>query len=247
MSKRVKILVGAVVVLALAVGGGLYYFFHNDNPEKVSLENAAKSVATTTTVAGATTTAGSGTAPGIDGTWTVDDKSGSFDFSSATGTFAGFRIKENLSSVGSAEAVGRTGGVTGTMKISGSTVSEAAFTVQMSTITTDRAMRDGRVQSALETDKFPQATFKLSQPLDLGSDAASGASVSATAVGDLTVHGVTKSVKFPLQAKLVSGTVVVVGSVDVKLSDYGVQKPSSPLVLSIADDATIELQVLLTK
>jgi polyisoprenoid-binding protein YceI len=246
MSTRVKVVIGVVVVVGLAVGGGLYYFLRDDSPQKVSLENAAKSVRTTTTVAGATTTPGTPSA-GIAGTWTVDNATGTFDFTSATGTFAGFRITEKLSSVGTKEAVGRTGKVTGTATIDGTTLTAATFTVDMSSITTDQSMRDSRVQSALQTDKFPDATFQLTGPVDLGADAANGKEVKVDAPGDLTIHGVTQPVKFPLQAKLVSGTVVVVGSLGVKLADYGVEKPSSPLVLSIEDRATIELQVLLTK
>ena len=32
----------------------------------------------------------------IEGTWTVDTETGAFDFESATGTFAGFRVQEAL-------------------------------------------------------------------------------------------------------------------------------------------------------
>jgi hypothetical protein len=50
-----------------------------------------------------------------------------------------------------------------------------------------------------------------------------------------------------LQAKLVNGTVVAVGSIDVTFSDFGVEVPSSQMVLSVEDHGTLELQFLLTK
>jgi polyisoprenoid-binding protein YceI len=133
------------------------------------------------------------------------------------------------------------------MTIAGNQVTAAEFTVDMTKITTNAANRDRRVQSALETDRFPEATFTLTSPIDLGPDAATGAEVKATAKGDLTIHGVTKAVEFPLEAKLVDGTVVVVGSLDVEFSDFDVEVPSAPIVLSVEDHGVLELQLLLTR
>jgi hypothetical protein len=49
-----------------------------------------------------------------------------------------------------------------------------------------------------------------------------------------------------MEAQLVDGTVVLVGSIDQALADYDIEKPSSPVVLGISDDFTLELQFLLT-
>lgn len=239
------ILAGGVIVVA-ALGAGLWWFFGRGAPDRVDLDTAARGV-TTTTVAGSATTGGTASAGGIAGTWTVDTSTGHFDFDSATGTFAGFRIKENLAGIGNTEAVGRTGDVSGSLTIEGSTVTAADFTVDLSTITTNESMRDRRVQEALDTSEHPNATFRLTEPIQLGADAASGATVKATADGELTIHGVTRQVAVPLQARLVDGTVVVVGSVDISFADYGVQVPSSMKVVSVEDHGTVELQLLLKR
>ncbi len=241
--------VGVAVVALLLVGGGIFWFLRDDAPDEVNLDTAAQGVTTTTADESTTTTAGGGTATpdGIDGTWSVDTSTGAFDYESATGTFVGFRISEELASIGSTEAVGRTNAVTGSMTISETTVTDASFTVDMTQITTNESRRDNRVQSALNTQQNPNATFTLTEPIELGADAASGAEVTATAKGDLTINGVTKAVEFPLQAKLVDGTVVVVGSLDVTFSDFGVEVPSAPVVLSVDDHGTLELQLLLTR
>ncbi len=241
--------VGVAVVALLLVGGGIFWFLRDDAPDEVNLDTAAQGVTTTTADESTTTTAGGGTATpdGIDGTWSVDTSTGAFDYESATGTFVGFRISEELASIGSTEAVGRTNAVSGSMTISGTTVTDASFTVDMTQITTNESRRDNRVQSALHTQQNPNATFTLTEPIELGADAASGAEVTATAKGDLTINGVTKAVEFPLQAKLVDGTVVVVGSLDVTFSDFGVEVPSAPVVLSVDDHGTLELQLLLTR
>ncbi len=63
------------------------------------------------------------------------------------------------------------------------------------------------------------------------------------ATGDLTIHGVTTPVTLPLEAQLVGDTIVVVGSMDMELSTYGVEAPTAPIVVSVSDDAQIELQL----
>lgn len=245
MSSRAKVLIVVGVVLVALVGGGLWWFFKDDAPDEVSLESAVDQV--TTTTGDGDTTATTATDSGIDGTWTIDTESGDFDFESATGTFAGFRIDEELASIGSTTAVGRTGDVSGSFTIEGDQVTEGSFEVDMTTITTNESRRDDRVQDALETGEFPTATFVLTEPIDLPDGAADGESISVTATGDLTVHGVTRSVEFPMEAQLVDGTVVLVGSIDQTLADYEVEEPSSPVVLGISDDFTLELQFLLTQ
>ena len=244
MSTRAKVLIAGVVVVAIVIGGGLWWFLRDDAPEEVSLDAAVDQV-TDTTASGPTDTTAA--ASGIDGTWAVDTETGEFDFETASGTFAGFRVQEELSSVGSATAVGRTGDVSGSFTIEGTTVTEADFEVDLSTITTNESRRDSRVQDALETDQFPTATFTLTEPLDLGDGAADGEAVSVTATGDLTIHGVTESVESPLEAQLVDGTVVLVGSIDQTLTGYDIEAPSSPVVLSISDEFTVELQFLLVR
>ena len=75
----------------------------------------------------------------------------------------------------------------------------------------------------------------------------SGATTTVEATGDLTIHGVTTSVTLPLEAQLVDGTIVVVGSLDVALSTYGVEAPTAPIVVSVSDQATIEFQLFFTQ
>ncbi len=243
MSKAWKISLAVVAVLVVVGGVGLWWFLRDDSPAKVNLDTAAESVTTTT---GGTGTTASGPVS-IDGTWTVDTSTGTFDYESATGTFAGFRIQEELSSIGSTTAVGRTGDVSGTATISGDSLTAATFEVDTTTFKTNATQRDSRVQSALETGQFPTATFTLTQPVALGADAASGADVAVTAVGTFTLHGVTKPVEVPIQARLVGDTIVLVGSFDITFSDYGVSVPKAPIVLSVADTGTVEMQLLLTK
>jgi polyisoprenoid-binding protein YceI len=270
MKTPLKIALIALVVVVAAAGVGLWWFFKDDAPAPVSLGSAVESVtdstaasttsdaasdstgtsASTSTADSAATTGATAAETadgGVAGTWLVDTETGEFDYESATGTFAGFRIEEELASIGSTTAVGRTGDVAGSMVIDGRTVTEATFDIDLSTITTNESRRDDNVQRALETGQFPTATFTLVEPIDLGDAVDSGEAVSVTAIGDLTIHGVTQRVGFPLEAQLVQGTVVVVGSLDVTFADYGVEVPDAQIVLSVEDHGILELQLLLTK
>ncbi len=258
----------AVVVLVAAGVGGIWWYLRDDSPSAPELESAVGQI-TTTTAAAATpastspaasdtttdptipaadgTVAAPATADAADavvsGTWAVDTSIGEFSFEDSTGTFVGFRIDEELSGIGSTTAVGRTPTVTGTISFDGTTLATADIEADMTAIVTNESRRDDRVQDALETDEFPTATFTLTQPIDLGDAVNTGAPIAVDAAGDLTIHGVTTPVSLPLQAQLVGDTIVVVGSLGIDLSTYGVEAPSAPIVVSVSDQATIELQL----
>ncbi|MCO5318690.1 MAG: YceI family protein [Microthrixaceae bacterium] len=254
MTNRSKgsIAAGIALAVVLVAAGVWFLFFRSDAPPKVDLESATEQVTSTTTGDGdgdgdgATTTSEAPTPADIEGTWVVDDESGEFDFESATGSFAGYRVQEELASIGSTEAVGRTGEVTGEMAIAGTTMESVQVTVDLSAIESDKPRRDNRVQDALETEEFPTADFELTEPVELGPDAAASEEISVEATGELTIHGVTREVTVELAAQLVDGTAVVVGSIPIELSDFGVEAPSAPMVLSVSEEATIEFQLLFT-
>jgi polyisoprenoid-binding protein YceI len=182
----------------------------------------------------------------MDGTWNVNTTLGSFsDFS---GSFVGYRVQEQLASLGANTAVGRTPDVTGSLTLRGTTVNAAEFTADLTTLKSDDNRRDGQLsRQGIQTSQFPNATFKLTQPIDLGAIPADGTSITATATGNFTLHGVTKSVQIPLQAKRSNDVIVVTGSLPILFADYGIAKPNSFVVLSIDDHGTMEFQLLFTK
>ena len=55
------------------------------------------------------------------------------------------------------------------------------FKVDLTTITTNNSMRNGRVQQALETNQFPSGTFKLTQPITLPANVAGALLINAPA------------------------------------------------------------------
>lgn len=249
MSSKLKLLLVGVVVVAVAVGAGLWWFLKDDAPEEANLDDSVAAVQEEADAAGdSDDDDGAAAVDGVEGTWTVDTESGDFSFEdSASATYVGFRIQEVLSSIGEATAVGRTPEVTGEITIEGTTLTAATFTADMTAITTNESRRDDRVQSALETSQFPEASFALTEPVDLGAAAADGGPVSVTAVGELTVHGITQAVEISLDARLVEGTIVVVGRTEIVFADYDVAVPSAPVVVSAEDHGILEVNLRLTR
>jgi len=190
-----------------------------------------------------------------DGVWMVDTSFGTFSqdcLTEACGTtFAGFRIDEELAGFGAKTVVGRTPDVSGSMEIVGSQVIGAEFIVDMTTLITDSGPRTSALRASnggLETDTFPEARFELNQPIELGSVPAEGAAIDVLAVGNLTVHGVTNEVTIPLTAEVQAGVITVFGNLEgMLLADYDIPKPTAAAVVSVEDNAIMELQLFLTR
>ena len=181
----------------------------------------------------------------LDGVWIVDTTLGSFeDYSSS---WAGYRVGEELSGIGTTDAVGRTPAVSGTLEIAGATVIAAAVDVDLTTIVSDRPQRDGLVRSALDTRQFPAARFELAEVVSFDSLPAEGEAVTATVAGTFTVHGISRPVAVALEATWIEGVVIVGGAFEIRLEDYGVTPPRAPIVLSVEDVATVELLLNFTR
>jgi polyisoprenoid-binding protein YceI len=250
--------IAAVVVVAAA--GGLYLFFSGDAPPEVDLEATAEAVAQastttappgdspSTTAAPQESTTTVAAAAGIDGQWTVDTSVGEFTVTEATtATFVGFRVDEELSSIGATTAVGRTPGVSGTMSIEGTVVTSVEVVADMTAIVSDRSRRDGAIQRALNTATNPEASFALTDPIDLGEAALDGELVATTALGRLTVNGITNDISIDIEAQLVGDSILITGTTQVVFADYDVTAPTAPAVLSVEDNGIIELQLWMAR
>jgi polyisoprenoid-binding protein YceI len=227
MKKKTGIVLGvaAVVVVGLgvtaAVAGPAFY-----RDVIVGEPAAAPTVAVTP---GATTIDTSD----LSGAWTVGD-----------GSTAGYRVDEVLNGT-DVTVVGTTDQVTGSVTVEGESVTAATIDVDVASIATDSENRDGYFRDdAMEASTYPTATFVLTQPIDAGVPA-DGDVETVEATGDLTMHGVTKSVTVSLQAALSGDGVQVSGSVPVTFSDYGVEAPSFGFV-QVEDSGTVEFLVSAT-
>jgi polyisoprenoid-binding protein YceI len=246
------IALAVLAVVAMAVGGFIAYdqVLRGDSVAALTLPASTPAAAATNDATGseapASAAASSGepvSATGVAGTWNV-----------ASGSQAGYRVRERLANLSAeSDAVGRTENVTGSITVEangdGARLTGGTLTVDTTTITSDENRRDNRLRSeGLQTDQYPKATFTVTQPVDVPASALAGTATDITLTGDLTLHGVTKSVQIPAQAQLVGDTMQVAGSLAFPLSDFQISPPNvGGFILSISDQGTLEFLVSFSK
>jgi polyisoprenoid-binding protein YceI len=226
-------ILAVLAALAVVVGAyGIWYlFFRPTGPAPVGSSNLPASSLSSV-----------GAPASADGTWNVDTSIGSF--ADNTSSFVGYRVQEQLAGIGANTAVGRTPNVSGTLTLSGTTVTSVEVTADMTTLQSDDDRRDNSLRrQALETNSFPTASFKLSEPIELGSLPADGTTLSKTAKGELTLHGVTRPISIDLKAARQGGVIAITGSMTITFADFNIQKPTSFIVLSVDDHGVMELQL----
>ena len=248
MPKSRAIVLAVVAVVAVGIGGFIVYdqVLRGDSATALTLPTVspAGQAPGATADAGSKSTAAPATSDGtVAGTWTV-----------GAGSLAGYRVREQLANLpAESDAVGRTDKVTGSITIEGSgdttSLTAGSLSVDTTSISSDKSMRDNRLRNeGLQTDSFPTATFKLTAPVAVPAAALAGTASDVTLTGDLTLHGVTKSVSIPAKAQLVNGVISVAGSLGFPLSDYSITAPNiGGFIVSIADTGTLEFLVNFTK
>jgi len=223
-----KWLLGGIAAALLVFVGGPFLYIHvfsKKAPAKLSVGTSATDKSSSGDPA-----VGSSSSVPLDGTWKV-----------TTGSTVGYRVKEVLFGQ-SNTAVGRTTTVTGQFAASGTSINSGSFTVDMTTVTSDKSMRDRQFQGRImETSTYPTATFELTKPIDLGSIPADGTTKTVPATGKLTLHGVTKTVTISLTAKRTANSIEVSGSLPVTFADWNISNPSFGGTVTTEDHGLLEL------
>jgi polyisoprenoid-binding protein YceI len=248
MTRPRFLVAGLFLVLALVVGGYVAYdqVLSGDSIAPLALPSSAPEAAATDATPSAATASAE---PAADfdgdaaGTWSVTGDSQ-----------AGYRVRERLASLSAeSDAVGRTSDVSGSITLESdgtiTTLTAGTLTVDTTTIASDEDRRDNRLRTeGLQTDTYPTATFTISEPVEIPASAIEGTAADVTLVGDLELHGVTKSVAIPAQAQLVNGTIQVAGSITFLLSDFEIVAPNvGGFIISIADEGALEFAVNFAK
>ena len=236
MSRRFLIPIVALAALVVLGSAGAYvYFFSGLRTSPPTLALASPSPTASATAA----------APSNLGTWEI-----------TSGSLVGYRVKEQFAGQTSThEAVARTGDVAGQVTITqnGSSyeMTSAKVTVQLANLASVDSVagynvrnRDGIVQRSLSVSSYPTATFEAAN-VALPAGVESGQQVDVTVPGQLTVHGVTKSVTATLQLRVTGNTAQIAGSIAAKMTDFGVNPPQVPFTV-VQPDVTIEVSLKLT-
>ena len=234
----------AVIGLAVVGGAGAYaYFFSGLRTSPTALALSSPSP-TASASASASPTASTSASSGV-GTWQV-----------ATGSLAGYRVKEQFAGQSTShDAVARTSDVTGQVTISESggtyTMTSGKITVQLASLASVDSVagfnvrtRDGIVQRTLDVSSYPSAIFQAGSVV-LPAGASSGQQVSVTVPGQLTIHGVTKNVTATLQLRVSGGTAQIAGSIQTNMTAFGISPPQVPITV-VQPAVTIEFSLNLT-
>ena len=212
----IRVAISIVVVVGLVYGGILMYTKVINPPEdKLNEDDLSAIVSDSSTAPSSTPTPD----VGITGTWLVTSES-----------TVGYRVKEVLGGVDT-EGVGRTNQVNGSLTIQDTTLLSTVFEIDVASIKSDSSKRDSQFSgNIMDTATYPTATFRLLTPIELGSIPADDQNITATAQGELTMHGVTQQVSFDVTAKIANGIIGVLGSIDITFADYGIANPSNAFV-----------------
>ena len=221
--------IGVPLALLVLVSAGTWLYLdviREPAPERLSLDEAGADEAAAPAPAATT---------GVDGRWTA-----------TTGSQAGYRVPEVLNGQ-STEAVGRTTDVTGSLTIAGSRATEATFTVDLTTVASDESRRDNQFRGRImDVVNHPEATFRLTEPIDFGTVPDVGGRLSASAEGELTMRGVTRPVTFDLEAERTAAGFSVAGSIPITFGDYGIPNPSAGPA-QVGDEGELEFLVVFAR
>ena len=217
MARRLMV-VAAALVLVLAGAFAVFILRGSDAPPPPTLSAEETATPTATPAAGATS-------------WQV---------AAGEETFVGYRVREEFASIGVADAVGRTGEVTGTAEIDGDQLTAAALETDMTTLRSDESRRDDALRSrGIETDRFPTSEFELTEPVDLTRR-------SQRVRGELTLHGETQPIAVRVGAQRLGGdTIELVGQAPIAFADFQIEPPSVAGVVTVEDEGTLEFKIRL--
>jgi polyisoprenoid-binding protein YceI len=150
------------------------------------------------------------------------------------------------------DAVGRTKNISGSITIKpDGTIDTASskIVVDVSSLQTDQNMRDNFVRrNVLQTSQYPQVTFVPTQVSGLTWPLPQSGPVTFKLTGDLTIRDVTKPVTWEVKGNIQNGENAQASgtaTTSFKFEDFNIQQPQVPVVLSIVDNITLEVDVAL--
>ncbi len=178
---------------------------------------------------------GSGTAAAatVDGVWNA-----------GAGSIAGWRLQQIV--IGQQSTlVGRTGKVWGSLTVSGGSVSQGTFGVDMTAATSGLSKTSQR--SVFDVSAYPTATLTLTSPIEVGTIPTDGTAVRLPASGDLTLHGVTRPVTFTVSAERAGSGIDVLADISFPFADWNISVQGVPWLADLQSPGTIEVLLDLTQ
>lgn len=214
----------AVVAIGVVVVGGTYFYIHvlDRTPSQLTLPAAPASDGPEVT----------STITSLDGTWNL-----------ASGSTAEYQVKEVLFGQ-SHTAVGSTRALTGSLTVANGVLTAGSFSASMTTVTSDKSQRDGQFNGRImQTATYPTATFRVTQPVTLGSIPSYGVVETRQVIGDLSLHGTTRSVTFSVSMERIGSVVSTKGTIPITFAYYNIANPSFAGVVTTDQNGLLVFQI----
>jgi len=158
-----------------------------------------------------------------------------------------YRVREELMSIGATTAVGETSSVIGQFifDAEGNPLPCSQIAVDLRTLKSDSSRRDGYLyNNTLESETYPLAIFVLSEVEGLDGPMPEGEEVDITLVGNFTVHGVTKLVRWQTTATLEDGVITGTAVTQFEMPDFGITPPKVGPVLGLSETVQLEAEIV---
>jgi polyisoprenoid-binding protein YceI len=168
------------------------------------------------------------------------------------GNEARYRIREQLVRVDLPnDAIGRTSEVGGRIVVTTAgqiLPTESKFVIGVGSLKSDRDRRDGFVRrNVLETDRYPTVEFVPTAFRGLPQTLPTSGSHTFDVIGNLTVKGVTRATTWRVKAEAKNGQVTGSAATAFTFSDFNIEQPRVPIVLSVADTIKLEYDFMLVQ
>ena len=210
--KRLAALGTVALVIAIAAGIGGWWFFIREDNQLATVAPAIPAELKQTAPAGAT----AGAAPLT------------FNIVPARSEAAFFADEKLASLPLPSTAKGTTSDIQGSFALTPDgfgldTSKPSSFTVNLKTLKSDKAMRDTRVQGvALETDKFPVATFTATKITGFDKTIAAGQEQTMQLTGVMDLHGVKKELTWDVKGRRDGNVITALATVKFNFGDFNI-------------------------
>ncbi|HEX6032195.1 MAG TPA: YceI family protein [Tepidiformaceae bacterium] len=234
MVRRVLFLgLPALIAVVLAVGGGWWLFVREDNELAEAAPEIPQDLRTQTAVPASTHPA--------------SDSDGQAFTILADRSEAAYFADEKLARLSvPSTAKGTTRQISGEFHLTPTGLDlahESTFAVDLRSLKSDESMRDRRVQTALETSRFPEATFvakSVSGPIESLNETTD---TDLKLTGILTIKGVEREVTWDVKAKRDGNVLTALATVNFRYADFGVPVLNIGGFVSVEEDVTLQVQI----
>jgi polyisoprenoid-binding protein YceI len=121
----------------------------------------------------------------------------------------------------------------------------STFTVDLTTLTSDRAMRDRRVQNdGLQTATYPTATFTATGVSGVDPNVPAGEEAAFQLTGILDLHGVQREVTWDVKARREGNVITALATTNFRFEDFNIPVLNIAGFVSVEDDVTLQVEIV---